>query len=157
VAREIAFFQDAVVTIRNLRSEMNVPPSKTVAVAIRADAEDGRVLKQMEQPLQGLARVGDLAVAADCQKPPHAASGVAGSAEVFVLLEGVIDLAAERARLSKDLKKVEAAQESSRRKLANEDFLERAKPEVVEREREKLEQREATRAKIEHALSALED
>jgi len=155
--RELAFFQEIVVAIRNLRSEMNVSPAKSVPVGIRAVGEEAETLARMEIPLRGLARIEELTVAADYAKPRHAASGVAGGAEIFVLLEGVIDLAAERQRLVRELGKLEAFEASSRKKLMNVDFIERAKPEVVEREREKLGQLEATRAKIEHALEALED
>lgn len=96
-------------------------------------------------------------MAPDYAKPRHAVSAVAGPAEVFVLLEGVIDLDGERRRLMKELARLQGVQESSRRKLANLDFLERAKPEVVEAERAKLAQMEQTRAKVEAALHALED
>ncbi len=109
------------------------------------------------ESLKGLAKVDELTIAADYAKPSHAASAVVGEAEIFVLLEGVIDLAAERKRLRKELGKIGDGLERSRKKLSNQDFLERAKPEVVERERGKLAQYEDARAKIDNALTALED
>jgi valyl-tRNA synthetase len=156
-ARELAFFQEVVVTIRNLRSEMNVPPAKFCTVGIRAGAAEAQALARMDAPLRGLARIAELTIAPDYTKPTHAVAGVAGSAEVFVLLEGVLDLAAERDRLAKEMKRIEGLLESSRKKLSNEDFMERAKPEVVALERGKLEQLQATRSKLERALQALED
>jgi len=154
---DLAFFQEVVTAIRTVRSEMNVPPAKFVPVGIRAGERAAGALAGLEAPLRGLARIAELTIAADYAKPRHAAAAMAGEVEVFVLLEGVIDLDAERARLDKELKKVATGQESSRKKLANEDFLQRAKPEVVAREREKLAALEATRTKIERALEALED
>ena len=153
---ELAFFQEIVVAIRNVRSGMNVPPAKFVPVGMRVPEEAAAVLRRLEMPLGALARVETLTMAPDYEKPRHAASAVAGPAEVFVLLEGVIDLDFERARLLKELGRLEGAQESSRKKLANLDFLERAKPEVVAAEREKLGQLEGQRAKVETALKALE-
>ncbi len=155
--REIAFFQDVVVAIRNLRSEMNVPPAKRVPVGIRLVGPEADTLARMESALCALGQVDPLTIAADYVKPRHAASAVAGVAEIFLSLEGVIDLAAERARLLRELERITGAQESSQRRLANHDFLERAKPEVVELERQKVEQLEVTRAKVERALAALED
>jgi len=155
--QEIAFFQEAVITVRNLRSEMNVSPAKQVPLGVRAEGAEAEILRRMELPLRGLARVAELEISPTYTKPRHSAAGVAGSAELFVQLEGVIDLEAERARLARELQKVAAAQKSSQRKLANEDFLNRAKPEVVAREREKLAQLQETRGKIEQALAALED
>ena len=82
---------------------------------------------------------------------------MAGGAEIFVLLEGVIDLEVERTRLARELERVIAAQDSTQRRLTNRDFLERAKPEVVERETQKVQELGETRAKIERAIAALED
>jgi valyl-tRNA synthetase len=155
--RRLGLFVQTVTAIRNLRGEMNVPPALKVPVGVRAAGETAAVLSEMEAPLRALARVANLTVAPGYEKPHHAASAVAAGAEVFVLLEGVIDLDAERARLTRELERVRAAQESSRRKLVNQDFLERAKPEVVERETQKLKEMDETRAKIERALAALED
>jgi valyl-tRNA synthetase len=155
--RQVGFFQETVVAIRNLRSEMNVPPGKLVPVGIRVAGEEAQILRDMTPAVSALARIADLTIAEDFQKPHHAASAVVGSAEIHVLLEGVIDLGAERARLQKELLKAEGALERSRKKLANQDFLERAKPQVVELERQKIQQYEATHAKLERALAALED
>ncbi|MFH1144565.1 MAG: valine--tRNA ligase [Candidatus Eisenbacteria bacterium] len=154
---QLAFFQEIVVAVRNMRSEMNVPPAGFVPVAMRVPDEAAAVLRRMEMPLCGLARIESLTMAPDCEKPRHAAAGVAGPAEIFVLLEGVIDLEVERTRLVKELKRLEGLQESSRKKLGNMDFLERARAEIVTAEREKLQQFEQMRTKVEHALKALED
>ncbi len=155
--RQLLFFQEVVTAVRNLRSEMNVAQAKAVPVGIRAKGQEAELIERMAEPLRGLAKVDALTVASDYRKPSHAASAVVGETEIYVLLEGVIDLAAERKRLRKELVKIEEALERSRKKLANQDFLERAKPEVVEREREKLDQFAATRVKIDNALTALED
>ena len=69
-------------------------------------------------------------------------------ADLHALIEAFLD---------KELNKIEDLLERSRKKLANQDFLERAKPDVVERERQRSQQLEATLAKIDRALSALED
>ncbi|MBM3317822.1 MAG: valine--tRNA ligase [Candidatus Eisenbacteria bacterium] len=156
-AGDMAFFQEVVVTVRNLRSEMNVQPAQFVAVGIRATEAQARVLASLDEPLRGLARIEQLTISPEYRKPAHAVSGVAGAAEVFVLLEGVLDLDAERGRLMKELRRVEGLLEGSRKRLVNEDFLQRARPGVVEQERGKLEQLEAARARIERALQALEE
>ena len=155
--REIAFFQEVVVAIRNLRSEMNISPGKPVPVGVRAAGEAARILHDTAPALTALGRVAELTIAPDYEKPHHAASAVVGDAELFVLLEGVIDLGAERVRLQKELARVREALDRSRKKLANQDFLTRAKPEVVEQERQKQSQLETTREKIARMLAALED
>ena len=72
-------------------------------------------------------------------------------------LAGVIDIAAERARLDKEIAKVESDIKRADAKLGNADFLARAKEEVVDAEREKREEAEARRTKIGEALARLKD
>ena len=70
-------------------------------------------------------------------------------------LEGVIDFAAERARLTKEIAKQDGETAKIAAKLGNEDFVRRAKPEVVEEQRERLAEVESRRAKLQLALSRL--
>jgi valyl-tRNA synthetase len=80
---------------------------------------------------------------------------VAAGLEISLPLADLIDLGAERERLRKELDRLEQLLLLARKKLANQDFLAKAKPEVVERERQKLEELTATREKVERALGAL--
>ena len=85
-----------------------------------------------------------------------AASAVVRGAEVFLPLEGLIDLDAERERLVREADKLAARPRGhARSKLSNQDFLAKAKPEVVERERERLDQLEETLAKLKRAQESL--
>jgi valyl-tRNA synthetase len=152
----MALLRETVVTVRNIRSEMNVPPSREAAVSIRADARSSALYRECASYLKTLARISELHIGPDVAKPRFAASDVAGNSEVFVHLEGIIDLDLERQRLDRELEKNEKLLASARRKLENPDFLDRAKPEVVEKEREKLLLIEETMAKLSRARGALE-
>jgi valyl-tRNA synthetase len=152
----MALLMETVVTVRNIRSEMNVPPSREAAVSIRADARSAALYRECASYLKTLARISDLHIGPEVDKPRFAASDVAGSSEVFVHLEGIIDLDLERQRLDRELEKNQKLLASARRKLENPDFLDRAKPEVVEKEREKLLLIEETMAKLSRARGALE-
>ena len=81
-------------------------------------------------------------------RPRGSALGVVGDIEVYVALEGVLDLAAERQRLEKEIRRAEEAIAFGRAKLARPEFTERAPAEVVDKEREKLAQQEALRDKL---------
>jgi valyl-tRNA synthetase len=153
----MALLMETVVAVRNLRSEMNVSPAREAPLTVRAGDHGTALYRETASYLRTLARVSDLAIGPDLAKPKHAASAVVGSAEVFVHLEGLIDLELERNRLSRELEKTENLVLSGKRKLENQDFLEKARPEVVEKEREKLAQLEMTLVKLGHALHALED
>jgi valyl-tRNA synthetase len=87
--------------------------------------------------------------------PEGSAQVVVDEATVVLPLAGIIDLAAERARLEKDRAKAEAEAEKVRRKLDNADFVARAKPEVVEENRERLAAFEAEVARITAAIGRI--
>ena len=78
-------------------------------------------------------------------------------AEVFVHLEGLIDLDLERVRLARELERTEKLIVSAKKKLENPEFLDKARAEVVEKEREKLAQLEQALIKLSRAHRALED
>jgi valyl-tRNA synthetase len=150
-------FRQIVTAIRNLRSEMNVPPGREADVTVRAGGAVARVAREQESSVKSLARVGELRIGRDHGKPRHAASAVVADAEVFVHLEGLIDLEVERKRLIKELEKTEKLLTSAHRKLSNQDFLEKAKPHVIEAEQEKLSSLEASLEKLRTALAAVDD
>jgi valyl-tRNA synthetase len=81
------------------------------------------------------------------------ALGVAGQSELYVDLEGLVDVAAERQRLEKEIRRTAEGIAFTRGKLARPDFVERAPAEIVEKEREKLAEQEALHAKLVASLS----
>jgi valyl-tRNA synthetase len=85
-----------------------------------------------------------------------ASAVLVSGAEVFLPLEGVIDLARERGRLRAELDRVEGMISGTRGRLENERFVSRAPEEVVRREREKLASLEEQRAKLSGTYAALE-
>lgn len=88
-------------------------------------------------------------------KPKHAASAVVDGGEIFIPLEGLIDLDAERQRIQKELARVQGMLDGVRKKLSNESFIGKAPKEVVEKEREKLESFRMTLEKLEKNLGRL--
>ncbi len=154
---EFELLRQTVTAIRTMRSEMNVPPARPADVTLRGSGELTRVAKEQEAALRALARIADLSIGSELPKPSHAASAVVAGTEVFVHLEGIIDLDMERARLDRELQKAQKLLASSQKKLANQDFLEKAKPDVIEGERNKLAGLELSIEKLGAVLSALED
>jgi len=148
--------QETVVAIRNIRGEMNVPPSKRADAVIRPSSADVlEVLEQNRGYLMDLGKVRELSVGSGLEKPRASASGLARDAEIFVPLEGLIDLDAERARLTKEKDRLSKLLSNLERKLGNTSFLTKAPEEVVARERAKREEYEAALRKIEENLGAL--
>jgi valyl-tRNA synthetase len=153
---EMDFVQDVINAIRNIRGENNVPPSKEIGTKIRfADSAQASILERYSEYLQQLARVTSIEVLKGSEHPRLSSSSVVRGAEVFVPLEGLIDIEAERLRLQKEIGRVRQLLEGISRKLSNAQFTHRAPSEVVEKEREKQAQFNTNLAKLERHLQEL--
>jgi valyl-tRNA synthetase len=149
---EIGWVIDLVTAIRSVRAEMNIAAQIPLVLA-GASAETRARDDRRAELIKRLARVSDISSA---DSAPQGSIQLVVRGEVAALpLKGVIDLAAERARLAKDLAKTEADIKRVDAKLANESFVSRAPEEVVEGEKEKREEAAARKAKITEALERL--
>jgi valyl-tRNA synthetase len=117
--------------IRGARAELNVPPGAKLPLHVRDASERTRMrLARNEAALQRLARIATLSFD---EASGGAAQVVVDEATYILPLEGVIDVEAERARLSKALQTAEKERDSLAQRLGNPSFAERAKPEAVEK------------------------
>ncbi len=150
---EIGWLVDLVTEVRSIRAEMNVPPGARVPLSVSgAGAETLARLERHRDLLQTLARLDSVATG---DAPAGSVPFVIGEATAALAIADFIDLAAERARLTKEIAGHEAEIERTNRKLGNPDFLAKAKEEVIEENREKLAEAEAARAKLQAALGRL--
>ncbi len=143
---------------RGLRADFGIAPQQKVEVSLLpATSAQGSLLGAQAEVIGLLAGISALHVLdSNEQAPPGTLGRVAAGARVLLHAEGMIDVRAELARLNKRREEVEAKIAGSESKLANPQFLERAKPEVVSAERERLEEAKATLAKLEDQRLALE-
>jgi valyl-tRNA synthetase len=146
---DFGLLQKAITLIRDARNQMNVEPSRRIPVMLAA----GGLMPMFEAQaalIEFLARTEkpQLFVQLD-QKPEQSMALLAGPVEIYLPLAGMLDIAKELERLDKEI--LQAHQEIARLqgKLANEAFVTRAKPEVVEKEREKLTVQEERIGKLE--------
>ncbi|MHC4952446.1 MAG: valine--tRNA ligase [Planctomycetota bacterium] len=145
--------QDTVRAIRKLRNENRVPPTTDVDASIRT--EDPQPLLAQEALIRRLARLSTIAAGPAVARPAAGVTEVLGQDEVYLSLEGLIDVEAERGRKKKELEKAEGYLAGIEKKLANENFVQRAKPEVVQRERERAGEAREMVARIREALENL--
>ena len=151
---EIGWVVDLVTEVRSVRAEMNISPATLIPLAlVGVSAETKARAARWTEFAKRLARLADISLAE--QAPPGAVQLLVRGEVAALPLKGVIDLAAERARLEKEMSKVEADIRRVDAKLANADFLARAPEEVVDGEREKREEAQARKAKIIEALERL--
>ncbi|HEY6025216.1 MAG TPA: valine--tRNA ligase [Pseudolabrys sp.] len=150
---EIGWVIDLVTAIRSMRVEMNITAAIPLVLA-NASGETRARAERWAEFIKRLARVSEISAAAAA---PHGSVQLVVRGEVAALpLKGVIDLAAERARLGKEMQKAEADIARVDAKLGNANFVARAPEEVVEEEKEKREEAVARKAKIAEALERLE-
>ncbi|PLS77534.1 MAG: valine--tRNA ligase [Chloroflexi bacterium] len=155
--RDWTLVQEIVRGIRNVRNESGVEPARWIEAVIVAG--DRQPLLEAQRPIiSRLARVAadKLDIVAGIAVPPaNAATLVAGGMEVFLPLAGMVDLAEERARLSKELERAQADLERRQSKLANESFTSRAPAPIVQKERDALAETETVVAKLRDRITAL--
>jgi valyl-tRNA synthetase len=119
------------------------------------DAATAALLKSLAPLAAPVARASEIVVGVGLAKPAAAASAVLEGATLFVPLAGVIDLGVERRRLEKERERLANLVAATHAKLGNASFVERAKPEVVQAERDKLASLESDAAKVESAIADL--
>jgi valyl-tRNA synthetase len=154
--RSVAALQEIVVAVRGIRARYQVPPKTRVEVIVKAAGADALLIENLRDQIAALAGVGELLVDAAASKPAHGAAAVAAGAEIYVPLEGLVDFDAERDRVAREIAKLRPDLEKLERKLANEGFLAKAAPEIVEKDRGKATELRDTVATLEAQLAELE-
>jgi valyl-tRNA synthetase len=151
---ELDWLVRVVSEVRSARTELNVPPSAKLNLFAAGVAEETAArLERNHAMISRLARLESIQLSAF---PGSGAAQVVVDEATFALpLEGVIDLASERERLSKGAAAAEKERDSLAQRLANPSFTERAKPEAVEKARSDHEAKEAEAERLRAALERL--
>jgi len=141
--------------IREIRARQNVPPKTRVSAVIRTSLETATLLEPLHTAIASMATVDLAAVGPAAAGPPSATTASAAGCDVFVDLAGLIDVAAEIARLEKECERTAGFIEAKRAKLAAGSFAAKAPPAVVQKERDQLAELEEKLAKATATLEAL--
>jgi valyl-tRNA synthetase len=156
IEQDMLMVMDLIMAIRNIRGEMNIAPSMQIRVIVKVENKElGSHLEKSAGYVKTLARVSELRIGAVEAKPRAAATAVITGAEVYVPLEGILDLAQERDRLQKEIAKISKEIEVFSKKLSNKNFVDKAPKEVVEKDTSKLEEFKVKREKLEQSLKML--
>jgi valyl-tRNA synthetase len=153
----IGAVQEVVSAVRAIRSRYSVSPRASVDVIAKAPAAEGLLLENQAEMIRTLAGVRALTVDAAADKPPHSSVAVAAGCELYVPLEGLVDLEHERARVKKALDASQSDLDKLARKLANEGFLAKAAPEVIAKDRDRAADLTESVAKLTAQLAELAD
>ena len=154
IEQRIDKIQTVIRAFRDIRSKYNKAPSEKLAASVNATDETSDVLNADSQLICQLAGLKNFKASETAEKPRNAAATIAGQMQIY--LHDVVDVEAERKRLAKQKEQVEQAKKGVEAKLANENFIARAKPEVVTQTRNKLAELTEQLAAIEKHLAELE-
>lgn len=139
IENQFELIQMIVEEIRKLRSNVNVSQSMKLPLVISPkDAEQKDSFISYKDIISGLAKCSEITIEENALKPEKSLASVVREVGIFVVIEGAIDLEQEKERLNKEIKRLEGNIQGSEKKLSNEKFVNNAKPELVEYEREKL-------------------
>ncbi|MDR1422250.1 MAG: valine--tRNA ligase [Coriobacteriales bacterium] len=137
--RSVEAFCAVVTAVRSARARYGISPRQELDVVVKTTgpsaAAKAEELKNQTLQLQNMARLGHFVVAVDAIKPPQSTVSITQGMEISVILEGLVDFDAERRRLEERRAKLAVDFERLEKKLANEGFLAKAAPEVVEKTR----------------------
>ena len=148
---EMDWVKEFIVGIRQIRSGMDIKPSKPLPVLLQnASKNDQTRLNRNQYTIDFLARTESVTVLADSEEAPESATALVGEMKVLIPMAGLIDKNAEIGRLSKEIDNKKQEVKRIEGKLSNSNFVERAPEAVVEKEREKI-------AEIQTALKSFED
>ncbi|MDX1619085.1 MAG: class I tRNA ligase family protein, partial [Balneolaceae bacterium] len=148
--------QNMISSVRNIRAEFNVPQRAEIDLLIKAkNKELAGQLKNSEWIFRKLQDISSFEVSTGLEKPEASASAVVEGSEIFVPLEGLIDLQKERERIEKEIDRLESFLRSVNKKLDNRKFIDNAPDEVVQRERDKKDDTETSLEKLRGILKEL--
>jgi len=153
---DIEWVRQFILGIRQIRGEMDISPGKPLPVILQnASAEDRSRAKKFMHLLQRVGRVESITALEEGQEPPTVATALLGEFKLLVPMKGLIDVAAERARLEKQLQRAHADLAKTQGKLGNANFVNNAPAEVVTQEKQRAIDFEKTIAQLAEQLEKL--
>jgi len=155
---DMSYIIEAITGIRTIRGELNISPSQVLNVSIKPFSQTAeRILKDNVHYIKDLSRTDKIIIDMHTDKPGCSATSVKRAMEIYVPLKGILNIDAELYRLNKDAAKIEDSILFLNRKLLNEDFLQRAPAEIVEKEKAKYEKFITMKEKILESIKMLKD
>jgi valyl-tRNA synthetase len=153
---EMEWVMQVILAVRSLRGEFNLPPGRAVSLLIQHGGDQDRDRgERYRSYLLRLAKLSELRWLGPADPVPPAATALAGHLKLLIPLAGLIDREAELTRLARETNRIGKDLERSEAKLANPGYVERAPPDVVAQERERVAAMRAALSKLEEQRSRI--
>ena len=153
--RAISMVCETITAIRSTRARYHLSPKQDLSVVVKADAADAALLSAQASLIQNMGNVSGLEIGESVEKPASCAVVLATGFEVYIVLAGLVDFDAERARLTKEREKLAKDEQKLAKKLSNEGFLAKAAAEIIEKDKAKHAELADKISRIDDQLAAL--
>ena len=153
-AAQMQSVNEAIQAIRKLSADQTIEPGKKLHVTL-SSKKNAKLFESQREHIERMGKLEKLDITDKKVKPANAVSALLPDAEVYLSLEGLIDIAKEHERLTKEKEQAEAFLKGIEAKLNNKQFMDRAKPEIIAMEQEKRENAKQKIEKITERLSSL--
>ena len=153
--QHMQWLQSVILSVRQIRAEMNLPPSKQLDMLVEnVKTEEVQLLQDNLALLQAIGKIGTITPLKDAEAPP-AAAAMLGDMKILIPLAGNIDVTEETARITKQLEKLTQEVKRCEGKLSNQKFVDNAPPQLVEKEKEKLAEYQQQHSELKEQLQKL--
>ena len=136
---DMLVLKELITSIRSIRSRMNVSPGKRSNLFVRCTMQQSEFLNLHEDLVKSLAKVENISSGTDIVKPKQSATSVVTGMEIYIPLQGLVDLEEEKQRMIKRISEIDRLLGAINSKLSNENFLNRAPENVIDKEKSNLE------------------
>jgi len=135
---QISLVMGIIKAIRNIRGEMNIPPGTKIDARLKTgDQKKAAIIFKHASYIESLSKLEALSCSPDITRPKTSATAILPGIEIYVPLEKVLNFKEESERLKKEINKLDKELEVLHKKLANEDFIDKAPPDVVRKDKER--------------------
>lgn len=156
--QKMGLLMGIIAKVRNIRSEVNLPPATKIELLLRTqNPEVESLLTEYRSYLSTLTKAENIQIGREVIRPEFSATDVYGGVEIFLPLKGLINITDELNRLHKEVDKIEKEIHKIEVRLSNPEFLSKAPPDVVEKEKARQEEMRTTRKKLEGHLQRLKE
>lgn len=146
---------DIVGAVRSARARYGLSPKEELSLVVKAPSDQVPVIESQASLIQALAKVSSLEVSANAVKPAESAVALIGEIEVYTILSGLVDFDVEKARLAKEIDKLEKDAAKIEKKLSNPGFLAKAAQEVIDKDKARLDDDIAQAKRLKEQLESI--
>ncbi len=155
---DIEWLKQFILGVRQIRGEMDISPAKVLPVLLQgASADDERRARDHRALLERVGKVESVTVLGTNDEPPASATALVDELRLLVPMKGLIDVDAERQRLTRQRDKVQAELQRARGKLGNPNFVRNAPADVVSQERQRESEFERQLSQLDEQLTKLDE